>query len=146
MGLKGLNLLSNSRQYSMIVEFTRQNGSYFQQWYKRVLIADERQLFKLYFNATYKWFGAPALGDCLSSVIGKPFSTYDADHDDDVSGNCAQIHESGWWFHNCTLCNPTGRLLQPKTMLRIGVPTEVYWTPVQGNYVPQKIYIWFQRM
>ena len=38
---------------------------------------------------------------------GASFTT--SDHDaDQSSGNCADIHNGGWWFKDCTSVNPNG--------------------------------------
>ncbi|CAL1542395.1 unnamed protein product, partial [Lymnaea stagnalis] len=48
---------------------------------------------------------------CMSPNTPTPFSTPDADHDQDPAVNCAGAAGAGWWFRNCnfsTECNPLG--------------------------------------
>jgi hypothetical protein len=33
---------------------------------------------------------------------GRPFSTYDSDHDNQPSGSCAVEYSGGWWFNWCS--------------------------------------------
>ncbi|XP_046557428.1 fibrinogen-like protein 1 [Haliotis rubra] len=51
--------------------------------------------------------------DGLSASMGVRFSTYDIDNDNDSGGNCASIHQSGWWFTTCDGYNPTGQPQPP---------------------------------
>ncbi|KAM4701759.1 fibrinogen-like protein 1 [Discoglossus pictus] len=43
-----------------------------------------------------------------ASHKGMPFSTFDADHDRFLNGNCAQENKSGWWFNRCHTANLNG--------------------------------------
>lgn len=138
LGLHKLHQLTNSRCYKLVVQLRLLNGTYLQQFYRNFVVADESQQFAVNFAATY-FSRIHRLGDCLSDVRGKPFSTYDADHDDDATGSCAKRHHSGWWFGNCTLCNPTGILTQPSDLQRTGDPAEVFWTPGLGHLAPQTV-------
>ncbi|XP_070182469.1 angiopoietin-related protein 4-like, partial [Littorina saxatilis] len=52
-------------------------------------------------------------GDCLSPLVGAPFSTYDNDSDNSTTINCAQRHGWGWWYSGDTcssVCSALGRL------------------------------------
>ncbi|CAL4246995.1 unnamed protein product, partial [Meganyctiphanes norvegica] len=41
-------------------------------------------------------------GDSLYPVnVGKAFSTFDVDHDDN-NGNCAESDHGAWWYKSCT--------------------------------------------
>ncbi|XP_046554899.1 techylectin-5B-like [Haliotis rubra] len=73
-------------------------------------------------------------GDCLAELKGQPFSTFDRDNDDSPL-NCAQEHQSGFWFKNCTPCNPNGVWSETPDKMRAGVPWEMFWTPVTGDYL-----------
>ncbi|XP_067679727.1 angiopoietin-4-like [Haliotis asinina] len=50
--------------------------------------------------------------DVVTDLRGARFSTYDRDNDENAAGSCAQTHKSGWWFRDCTRCNPNG-ILKP---------------------------------
>ena len=108
------------------------------QFYKHAKVDDEKHHYRLTFDPDVT---EGSLGDCLSSVNGANFSTPDRDYDDNDNVHCARRHGSGFWFRgaSCTLCNPTGRLLQPPDQKRLGVPEEVFWTPSMGNIAPFKI-------
>ena len=127
----------------MLAQYDMANGTFFLHLYRNFLVLDEANNFALS-SSLASGFGN-GLDDCLGDVRGKPFSTYDADHDDDVSGNCAERHHSGWWFGNCTLCNPTGVLTTPDDMLRSGVDWEVFWTPGLGQLSPRTVRMYLFR-
>ena len=40
-------------------------------------------------------------GERLGEFSGKQFSTYDRDHDDSGSENCAKKCGAGFWYNNC---------------------------------------------
>lgn len=145
LGLRQVFLLTNSFKYTMIAEVKLKNHTYFQQWHTNFVISDEGNFFRLSFTTSFTPSTLLSPGDCLGSVQGKPFSAFDVDNDDDDTGNCAERHQAGWWFGNCTLCNPTGPLLQPANSLRSGVPAEAFWTPNLGNLAPNYVHLWFQR-
>ncbi|XP_071101646.1 fibrinogen-like protein 1 [Haliotis cracherodii] len=71
-------------------------------------------------------------GDCLGDLKGQPFSTFDHDNDDSTL-NCAQEHQSGFWFKNCTPCNPNGVWSDTSDGKRAGIPEEMFWIPVTGD-------------
>ena len=47
-------------------------------------------------------------GDSFRAQNGKQFTTWDSDNDIWSTNNCAEQHESGWWFSNCHSCNLNG--------------------------------------
>ena len=49
-------------------------------------------------------------GDSLSPLSGKPFTTHDSDNDDSSLLNCADEHQSAFWFLDCGDTNPLGLL------------------------------------
>ena len=144
-----MSSLTNAMCYSLYIQANMEPGIFHQARYNGFTVADASKNFSLGLHAYMTHTNH--LGDCLSEVKGRPFSTYDADHDGDVSTNCAQRHESGWWMGTlsgtgCTLCNPTGRLLQPADMKRTNQDKEVFWTPLgDGTTVPNAIAMWVQR-
>ncbi|XP_076471196.1 microfibril-associated glycoprotein 4-like [Babylonia areolata] len=126
LGLRKVHQLTQSRCYMLVVQLNLANSTYYQRYYRNFTVSGERQHFVMDFNSSFHWVNF--LGDCLSDVRGKPFSTYDADHDD-ADGSCAERHHSGWWFGNCTLCNPTGELVQPMYNTSRTSDRQAFWTP-----------------
>lgn len=83
------------------------------------------------FSVTYHYPkpGNHVLDDCMSNLEGIPFSTID---NDSSAGSCAGAYMSGWWFKDCSLCNPTG-IIQPVSETVISSdPTSMTW-PVPTN-------------
>ncbi|XP_067679724.1 uncharacterized protein [Haliotis asinina] len=65
------------------------------------------------------------LTDVMTDLRGAKFSTYNRDNDENAAGSCAQTHKSGWWFRNCTGCNPNG-ILKPVPN-RAKDPDDIFW-------------------
>ncbi|XP_054576533.1 ficolin-3 [Eptesicus fuscus] len=60
-------------------------------------------------------------GDSLSFHNGKPFSTYDADHDT-AGGNCAVTVHGAWWYEACYHSNLNGHYaMSPSTAHTYGI-------------------------
>ena len=146
-----MSSLTNALRYCLVIEAVLADHGWYQVVHEPTTVAGSSQNFTLDFGFSYSFVSGHVLGDCLTAVKGQAFSTYDADHDGDVSTNCAQRHQSGWWMGSvngsgCTLCNPTGRLLQPLDMKRTFQDEEVFWTPFQdGTIVPNSLRMWVQR-
>ncbi|XP_070175362.1 microfibril-associated glycoprotein 4-like isoform X2 [Littorina saxatilis] len=138
LGLENIRLLSQPQPYPcLVIQFTLSNFSFYIARYLGFGLSDETGNYALDFHESKCL--SPPMGDCLGSVKGKPFSTYDADHDDDGGGSCAALHQSGWWFGGCTMCNPTGVMTQPADMQASGNPEEVFWKPGLDGLSPQKV-------
>ncbi|KAK7092568.1 hypothetical protein V1264_008294 [Littorina saxatilis] len=153
LGLTKMSLVTNSgaTDRCLAIEFILKDFSWYQSIYINTTITDASHNFTIHYSNNTYFNVNNYLGDCLAAVKGQPFSTYDADHDGDVTTNCAARHQSGWWMGTatpgeCALCNPTGRLLTPTNMKRTNVPEEVFWTPFgDGNVAPRWVSMWFQR-
>ena len=149
MGLQPLYLLTNSGiNYVFKVSLILQDGTIFQQHYVRFWVGDEASGYQLHFSKTVPHPAVP-LGDSLSTARGAAFSTYDADHDGDVTENCALRHQSGWWFPNpCNLteANPLGRIRHPLDGLWSGEPEDVFWINDLGGLAPWKVRLWLTQI
>ncbi|KAK6180436.1 hypothetical protein SNE40_012594 [Patella caerulea] len=78
--------------------------------------------------------------DCLSSLIGSSFSSYDMDNNPVQGLGCPAQYGGGWWYNGaCAQCNPTGNLHQSGGA-RTGVDDEVFWEPF--DWTPLGINIW----
>lgn len=148
LGLQSVYLLTNSGfDFVLKVEIRPQNSTTFQQYYYNFRIENEANYYQLRFSSTSSNSKSP-LGDSLSPALNSAFSTYDADHDGDITINCALRHQSGWWFPtNCSLTegNPLGRLVKPLDDLWSGKPEDVFWLNDLGNVGPWKIVIWITK-
>ena len=92
LGLQSVYLLTNSGpSFILKVEIRQDSSTYFQQYYRDFKIMDEANYYQLFFGSTTSNTQRP-LGDSLSPALNSSFSTYDADHDGDVTENLSLIH------------------------------------------------------
>ncbi|XP_071118343.1 angiopoietin-related protein 1-like [Haliotis cracherodii] len=89
-------------------------------------------------------------GACMSETVGRSFSAFDRDNDDDVGGNCAAIFQSGWWFGSCThctmmpggvwngscpSCNPNGPMTKPTGGTHDFINAEIFFRDIdEGSF------------
>ncbi|KAL8590152.1 hypothetical protein ACOMHN_010347 [Nucella lapillus] len=70
--------------------------------------------------------------DCLyPHLLGVQFSAKLQDKDLDDSKTCWQLFGGGWWFNgtaDCSLCNPTGRVMLSAGKEGSGASNEVHWS------------------
>nr|KAG5711295.1 hypothetical protein BaRGS_005992 [Batillaria attramentaria] len=149
IGLENLYLLTNSGlRYSFKMEPRLENKTFYQHYYNNFKLGPESDKYRLHYDSTGTNVKKSA-GDCLALSLGAPFSTYDADNDGDVTVNCAQRHQSGWWFPegDCSLtkCNPHGVLVQSPGALWSGKPEDVFWVNDFGNLLVWNIVTWLHR-
>nr|KAG5709727.1 hypothetical protein BaRGS_027752 [Batillaria attramentaria] len=128
LGLEKLHLLTKSKIYQLRFRVKLPNATLYFVYYDDFVLSDETSDYSFTFSLAKEI----SLGDCLTSLLGAGFSTYDRDNDGDSSVNCAQRHGGGWWFSGaaCTTCNPLGPILQPFDGRRKGVDGEAFWTGV----------------
>ncbi|XP_067678765.1 ryncolin-4-like [Haliotis asinina] len=148
LGNRNLHTLLSSRNMTFTISYVIRNGTTYFRSYTNFKISDESKDFAIdSFDHTYGDFG----NDCLTSVIGKPFSAKDRDNDDLSWWTCALEHKSGWWFKGCdvvafsytmdpALCNPNGKLIPTSDGMRHTDPGEVFW--VGFPYSVYSTYIW----
>ncbi|XP_046381502.2 microfibril-associated glycoprotein 4-like [Haliotis rufescens] len=138
LGLDNVHYLTNSRSQNLIAEVHTKMPSniylYRQRTYSMFTVGAESTGYVMSF--AYNWETAPPhdIGDCLTPMKGKKFSTFDVDNDDDPGRNCAAVHQGAWWFTACGDCNPTGPLTRPNDGYLFNVPNETFWYPGIPNY------------
>ncbi|XP_048256956.1 ficolin-2-like [Haliotis rufescens] len=133
IGNELLHYVTNNRRHALIVEAKFNGQPYKQYQYYGFVVKGEDEGYAFTFE-----FGGPndknVLGDGLTLANGTKFSTYDVDNDLSVD-NCADIHQSGWWFTTCGGYNPTGQPQPPSDTYMSFDPLALSW-PVPGNYSP----------
>ncbi|ELT96124.1 hypothetical protein CAPTEDRAFT_130385, partial [Capitella teleta] len=65
-------------------------------------------------------------GDSLAYSNGTQFTTFDADNDLRLGGNCASAFRGAFWYHNCHTANPNGEYLS------IAFGQGVNWSSFKG--------------
>ncbi|XP_065361080.1 angiopoietin-4-like [Calliphora vicina] len=104
-GLDNLNALTkaNGRQLLYVhLEFVSGVSSY--ALYDNFLVGDATEIYRLKSLGTYDGTAT----DGMSYLLGKKFSTFNYDNDEEASDNCAAKY-GGWWYGNCGYAEPTGR-------------------------------------
>ncbi|XP_076458642.1 ficolin-1-like [Babylonia areolata] len=136
LGLDKLHVLTASHHYELRFRVRLRTDTNLFQFYEQAQVNGAAHNYSLILHST-----KGDLGDCLTPANGSSFSTPDRDNDDNSDVHCAQRHMAGFWFHgqDCTLCNPTGPLLQPEDEQREGIPAEVFWKRSLGRTVPYKL-------
>ena len=92
IGLDRLHNMSQSNCY-IIFYFQNLNGSSYVAQYSSFLVGGASTIYKLSIGGY-----SGNLYDDMDYHIALKFSTYDADHDNTVSVNCALSRDSGFWF------------------------------------------------
>ncbi|XP_067687820.1 fibrinogen-like protein 1 [Haliotis asinina] len=132
LGNDYIHYISSSRKHSLLVEIVTTSG-YNQYYMEDFTVGDEASKYRLSFgnHFTHNIF-QHSLEDCLGPLNSSPFST--PDHDNDNSArNCAQDFQSGWWFKDCSTCNPTGVYESSPVGGQAGAgDSTLHWTPGQG--------------
>lgn len=47
-------------------------------------------------------------GGSVSLRGDEQFATYDHDNDENLPSSCGLNVSGGWWYHDCSSCNPNG--------------------------------------
>ena len=69
-------------------------------------------------------------GDSLSSLNGKPFSTYDRDNDSNQKQRCARKYRGAWWYSDCGQSNLNGLFEKPFGEVN---PAGIFWNVLGNN-------------
>ncbi|XP_046367746.2 fibroleukin-like [Haliotis rufescens] len=133
LGNDKIAYITNGRAQNLIFETKDESSPNIRQRVYKEFVLSQDGLYSMTYTNTWG-HGEPSRhgGDCLVELKGQPFSTFDQDRDDSPQ-NCAQEHGSGFWFKNCTACNPNGVWSDPPEKKRAGIPEEMFWDPVSGD-------------
>jgi len=106
-GLKLMNLLTQSGQWEMRVDFKKQDGSWSYIHYNQFFVASSSEKYKLTVGG-YTGGDGDYFAGGNEPANNKMFSTLDCDNDLWQEGNCAvyNTYQSGWWFRRCVDINP----------------------------------------
>ena len=69
-------------------------------------------------------------GDSLSSLNGKPFSTYDQDNDSNQKQRCARKYRGAWWYSDCGQSNLNGLFEKPFEEVN---SARIFWNGLGNN-------------
>ncbi|XP_023175071.2 angiopoietin-related protein 7-like [Drosophila hydei] len=97
MGLEKIHLLTQSQPHELYIQLEDFNNEIRNARYTHFLIGSEEESYKLIKLGNFSGNS----GDAFTKHLNMKFSTKDRDNDL-VTNNCAIVHESGWWFHNCS--------------------------------------------
>ncbi|XP_046364124.2 fibrinogen-like protein 1 [Haliotis rufescens] len=135
LGNEKIHLITTSRDHLLGIEGIMaeppeiSTWNYRQHFYHMFKVSSESNGYRFSVTYHYPKTGDHVLDDCMSNLEGIPFSTID---NDSSAGSCAGAYMSGWWFKDCSLCNPTG-IIQPVSETVISSdPTSMTW-PVPTN-------------
>nr|KAF6381963.1 ficolin 3 [Pipistrellus kuhlii] len=103
LGNENLHQLTLQGTWQLRVELEDFDGNHTFAHYESFRLLGEADHYQLVLG---KFSGGTA-GDSLSFHNGKPFSTYDADHDT-AGGNCAVTVHGAWWYQACYHSNLNG--------------------------------------
>ncbi|XP_060067315.1 fibrinogen-like protein 1 [Ylistrum balloti] len=141
--------LTNSRQYNLVLQVSGEdNNDIGNIVYENFVVQNEASNYTMTYSSVYiipvKDMITLAMNDSMESSNGSSFSTYDQDNDNSA-GNCASTHGAGWWFNNCTDCNPNGQLWPGGNSTRVGVENEFFWNNGLSGWSAWATALWFTR-
>uniref|UniRef100_A0A8C1IXE1 Tenascin C n=1 Tax=Cyprinus carpio TaxID=7962 RepID=A0A8C1IXE1_CYPCA len=102
LGLSNLHKITSSGQYELRVDLRDKGESAYAQ-YDKFSVSEPRSRFKVHVGGY-----TGTAGDSMTYHHGRPFSTYDNDHDIAVT-NCALSYKGAFWYKNCHRVNIMGR-------------------------------------
>ncbi|KAL2773078.1 ficolin-3 isoform 2 precursor [Daubentonia madagascariensis] len=104
LGNENLHQLTLQGTWELRVELEDFNGNHTFAHYATFRLLGEADHYQLVLGE----FSEGTAGDSLGFHSGKPFTTYDADHDASQS-NCAVTVHGAWWYGSCCRSNLNGR-------------------------------------
>ncbi|XP_043096133.1 tenascin isoform X4 [Puntigrus tetrazona] len=102
LGLSNLHKITSSGQYELRVDLSDKGESAYAQ-YDKFSVSEPRSRYKVHVGGY-----SGTAGDSMTYHHGRPFSTYDNDHDIAVT-NCALSYKGAFWYKNCHRVNIMGR-------------------------------------
>ena len=133
LGLRHMrDITLNDRLYRLMFILTVPSGVRYYTEYKDFIIGGSADGYPFSMNSNVV---PKKAHDCLSALVGAPFSTYDNDSDGSALINCAQRHGAGWWYKgdSCSsVCSPLS-LLSSATNLWSGNFAYAFWSTVNGT-------------
>eukprot|EP00112_Aurelia_sp_Birch-Aquarium-sp1_P023786 Seg723.3 transcript_id=Seg723.3/GoldUCD/mRNA.D3Y31 product=Tenascin-R protein_id=Seg723.3/GoldUCD/D3Y31 len=100
LGLEAMHQLTKEGNVTLRFDLKHSDGSVGYAEYNEFTIAAASENYKIQFSR-YKG----NIGDALTYVKGRPFTTKDKDNDSLGSGNCATDYKGAWWHANCFRAN-----------------------------------------
>uniref|UniRef100_A0A1I8H6X9 Fibrinogen C-terminal domain-containing protein n=1 Tax=Macrostomum lignano TaxID=282301 RepID=A0A1I8H6X9_9PLAT len=105
IGLNSLYALTASGPRKLRILMKAWNDSEHWAEYSSFSVVSESDNYRLSVSG---FSGSAGIGDSLTYSSGMQFSTKDADHDTDPTGNCAIRYKGAWWFKDCFHTHPNG--------------------------------------
>nr|XP_033816344.1 tenascin isoform X2 [Geotrypetes seraphini] len=102
MGLENLHKITNQGQYELRVDLSDGSDTAYAT-YDTFVVGDSKSRYRL----KVEGYDGTA-GDSMTYHTGRPFSTYDKDHDSAIT-NCALSYKGAFWYKNCHRVNLMGR-------------------------------------
>ncbi|XP_067685937.1 microfibril-associated glycoprotein 4-like [Haliotis asinina] len=148
LGLDHIHYLTHGRPLKLCVKIiTRMPNDEYptrKHYYKNLTVGDESTGYVLNFSEAANSNDPFILGDCLTPMKGKKFSTFDVDNDDDPRRNCAASHQGAWWFTACGDCNPAGPITGQTTGYLLNITNEAFWRPGIPTFSITKVELFFK--
>ncbi|XP_050075301.1 microfibril-associated glycoprotein 4-like [Anopheles maculipalpis] len=107
IGLTRLTRITTPTQYELAIVMDAFDGDSAVVRYSSFKVSDETDGFRL---ATLSGFSVQSgnIGNSMSNLVGKTFSTFDRDTDSSTTVNCANVWKGGWWSSDCGESNLNG--------------------------------------
>ncbi|XP_013108109.2 fibrinogen-like protein 1 [Stomoxys calcitrans] len=110
LGLEEIHQLTNSQPQELLVLLGDDEGKVAYAKYENVVIGSEKEKYELKELGEY----SGDAGDSLCYHVGKQFSTFDQDNNDEMQ-RCAKVWVGGWWFGECFDSNLNGSNMKHKS-------------------------------
>lgn len=95
LGNDKLHSITSPKNYQLRVDIVDSGSSSYYAIYNLFRVSDENSKYRLSLGSY-----SGTAGDSFGVSRNDDFSTYDRDNDYHNKYNCAEKHQSGWWYHN----------------------------------------------